>query len=83
MLQGQPDELDAFMDLGAEDVARLVLCLLVEEMLRERLDSFRGAASRGDLHPPRALHAPSGPDPSSRPLSHSSASKNSASLGFT
>lgn len=41
MRQDQPDNLDAYLDLGAEDIARLVLCLLVEEMLRERLAAFR------------------------------------------
>lgn len=41
MHQDQPDNLDAYMDLGAEDIARLVLCLLIEEMLRERLAVFR------------------------------------------
>lgn len=41
MLQHQPENLDAYLDLGAEDISRLVLCLLVEEMLRERLAAFR------------------------------------------
>ena len=41
MHQDQPGELDAYLDLGAEDIARLVLCLLVEEMLRDRLAAYR------------------------------------------
>ena len=43
------DELDAYLHLGAADVARLVLCLLVEEALRDRLAIFRGG--RQDLRP--------------------------------
>lgn len=35
------DELDAYLDLGAEEIARLVLCLLIEEALRGRLAVFR------------------------------------------
>jgi hypothetical protein len=39
---GQLDaQLDAYLDLNAEDVARIVLCLLIEEMLKERLAAFR------------------------------------------
>lgn len=36
-------DLDACLDLTTEDIARLVLCLLVEEMLRGRLAAFRSA----------------------------------------
>jgi hypothetical protein len=39
--QEQPDNLDAYLDLSAEDIARLVLCLLLEEALRGRLAAFR------------------------------------------
>ena len=49
MYQDQPDNLDAYMDLGAEDVARLVLCLLIEEMLRERLAVYRALCQPLDL----------------------------------
>ena len=35
------DDLDAYLDLSADEIARLVLCLIVEEMLRERLLGFR------------------------------------------
>ena len=35
------EELDAFSALSHEEIARLVLCLLVEERLRERLAAFR------------------------------------------
>jgi hypothetical protein len=35
------DDLDAYLDLSAEEIARLVLCLIVEDMLRERLLGFR------------------------------------------
>jgi hypothetical protein len=38
---GQPDKLDAYLDLSREDIARLVLCLMVEEMLKHRLFGFR------------------------------------------
>ena len=44
MHQDQPHNLDAYLDLGAEDVARLVLCLLIEEMLRQRLAAYRDGA---------------------------------------
>ena len=37
----QPENLEAYMDLGKEDIARLVLCLLIEERLKERLAEFR------------------------------------------
>ena len=39
--QGQPDNLDAYMHLGVEGIARLVLCLLIEEALQRRLACFR------------------------------------------
>lgn len=35
------EELDAYLDLSAEEIARLVLCLLIEEALRGRLAVFR------------------------------------------
>jgi hypothetical protein len=38
---GRPDNLEAYMNLGKEGVARLVLMLLVEERLRGRLAAFR------------------------------------------
>ena len=44
MHQDQPHNLDAYIDLGADDVARLVLCLLIEEMLRDRLSAYRDVA---------------------------------------
>ena len=40
-LDPPPEELDAYLHMGAEDIARLVLCLLVEEALRRRLAAFR------------------------------------------
>ena len=45
MEQGQPDNLDAFMDLGGQDIARLVLCLLIEEALEGRLAHSAGDGS--------------------------------------
>jgi hypothetical protein len=36
-----PDQLEAYLDLTSEEIARLVLCLLIEETLRERLAVFR------------------------------------------
>lgn len=40
-VRDQPDNLDAFMNLGTKDIARLVLLLLVEEGLRRELAAFR------------------------------------------
>jgi hypothetical protein len=34
-------EMDAFLSLSDEEIARLVLWLLVEELLKERLAGFR------------------------------------------
>ncbi len=39
--QPPPEELDAYLGLGTEDIARLVLCLLIEEALRRRLAVYR------------------------------------------
>jgi hypothetical protein len=36
-----PEELDAYLDLGNDDIARIVLCLLIEEALRGRLAAYR------------------------------------------
>jgi hypothetical protein len=36
------EDLDAYLHLSGEEIARLVLCLLVEEALGDRLDLFRG-----------------------------------------
>jgi hypothetical protein len=41
MHQDQPDTLDAYLAMSAEDVATLVLCLLIEEMLKDRLSAYR------------------------------------------
>lgn len=41
MAADQPDNLDAYRELTPEQVARLVLCLLIEEALHERLAAFR------------------------------------------
>ena len=41
-----PDNLDAFLDMTAEDISRLVLCLLIEEALQKRLASFRQPGAR-------------------------------------
>jgi hypothetical protein len=37
----QSEELDAYLQLGAEEIARLVLCLLIAEALKSKLASFR------------------------------------------
>jgi hypothetical protein len=37
----QPETLDAYMGLGSEEIVRLVLWLLVEESLHNRLADFR------------------------------------------
>jgi hypothetical protein len=36
-----PEELEPFMNLRPADVARIVLCLLVEEGLKKRLAAYR------------------------------------------
>jgi hypothetical protein len=36
-----PPELDAYLDLSGEDIARLILMLMIEEALRQRLAEFR------------------------------------------
>lgn len=35
------DKLEAYLDLTPADIARIVLCLLVEEEARKRLAAFR------------------------------------------
>jgi len=37
----RPDDLTAYLDLSAVEVARILLCLLIEESLRCRLSVFR------------------------------------------
>ena len=49
----QPDHLDAYMNLGAQDIARLVLCLLIEEALEGRLAAFRHGLELRDRGAPR------------------------------
>jgi hypothetical protein len=39
--RNQPDNLDAYMNLGAKGIIRLVLLLLVEEGLSRELATFR------------------------------------------
>lgn len=36
-----PGDLDAYLGLSADEVVRLVRCLLIEEMLTRRLAAFR------------------------------------------
>lgn len=38
---GPSEDLSAYLDMGRDDIARLVLWLLVEESLRGRLAGFR------------------------------------------
>jgi hypothetical protein len=45
VVQGQPDNLDVYKSLGAEEVARLVLCLLIEECIQRRLTTYRKSIS--------------------------------------
>lgn len=40
-IEPSPGNLEAYLDLTAEEIARLVLCLLIEERLRARLAAFR------------------------------------------
>lgn len=42
-----PEELEAYLDLTSEAIARIVLCLLIEEALRERLAGFRLSSEGG------------------------------------
>lgn len=37
----QPDNLDAYMNLGSKEIVRLVMLLLVEEVLQKQLAAFR------------------------------------------
>jgi hypothetical protein len=39
--QPLPEQLDAYLGLGRQDIARLVLCLLMAEALENQLASFR------------------------------------------
>ena len=39
--KNQPDNLDAYMNLGSKEIVRLVLLLLVEEGLQKQLAAFR------------------------------------------
>ena len=41
-----PEELDAYMRLSLKDVARLVLCLLIEEELERRMAELLPRAER-------------------------------------
>ena len=43
MRQIPHERLVIYLDLDHDEIARLVLCLLVEEMLKERLDPYRAA----------------------------------------
>jgi hypothetical protein len=40
-LERLPENFDAYIDLNAEEICRLVLCLMIEERLRSRLAVFR------------------------------------------
>lgn len=35
------EEVAAYLDLSAEEISRIILCLLIEEALRGRLAAFR------------------------------------------
>jgi len=39
--QGEPDNLDVYLGMTAQDLVRLVLCLLIEEALQKHLAGFR------------------------------------------
>jgi hypothetical protein len=39
--QGEPDNLDVYLGMTAQDLVRLVLCLLIEEAMNKHLDGFR------------------------------------------
>lgn len=47
-----PEELEAYLQLGTREIARLVLCLLIEEGLASQLASFR---SRPKDLPPQPI----------------------------
>jgi hypothetical protein len=36
-----PDDIAAYLDLTADGISRLILCLLIEEFLEKRLATFR------------------------------------------
>jgi hypothetical protein len=70
-----PDHLETYLDLTAEEIARIVLCLLIEEALKRRLAAFRPGDVQevhddGSRLPARLLgnlDRPPGVHPSSRP----------------
>lgn len=71
-----PDHaVEAYLELSPQQIERLVLCLLVEEALRARLDELPEHVRD---HARRALQSPSTCD-----RSQSSAAKNSSSDGTT
>jgi len=53
-----PEGLDAYLDLGAKDIAQLVLCLLVEESLQRRLARFRKSEHPDDHALGNSLSSP-------------------------
>jgi len=46
MVRDQPNNLDAYMNLGDKEIVRLVLCLLIEAGLRKQLAAFRAEGVR-------------------------------------
>ena len=48
-MQPPPVHLEPYLDLGQEEIARLVLCLLIEEKLRQRLAEFRQYAAAASV----------------------------------
>ncbi|WP_422929658.1 hypothetical protein [Singulisphaera sp. PoT] len=54
-------ELAPYLDLRSAEIARIILCLLLEEALRGRLEGFREARVAGDGDVPKT--APLGPAP--------------------
>ncbi len=41
MQEETSEQLDAYLSMTSEDIARLILCLLIEETLKQRLAGFR------------------------------------------
>lgn len=39
--QAIPEEIAAYLELSAEEISRIILCLLIEEALRSKLAAFR------------------------------------------
>ena len=49
LVRGTPEDIDKFRGMTAEDIARIVLCLLAEEMLKRKLAAYREEDKAGTV----------------------------------